>query len=156
MPATTSSPGRGATPRCLHLHPCVCKCCQLALPADSHAHLQEQPYGDYTQMYQAYAGYPAPQQPYHHQPAPHVGAKRAWQQSGPGQNPHELNRLITATHNPMQHLQLACDNADAFDAVNVATCLHRIAKNKPRDMAAVFAHPGYACILDLVGQHLRR
>ena len=53
-------------------------------------------------------------------------------------------------------LQLACDNAETFDAVNVATCLHRIAKNRPRDMQPVYAHPGYNLILTLVGRHLNR
>ena len=115
------------------------------------------PYGQYTQMYAPYLqqGYPQYQSE-NMPPRPHgqlSGVKRDWNS---GESPHELNRRITASYSPIEICQMGCDHHATFDAVNVATCLHRIAKHKPTSMQPIFSHPGYDLIVGLVGTHIRK
>ena len=117
------------------------------------------PYGQYTAAYAPHLQQGYPSRPHHENAAPRPppgqlsGVKRNWEA---GQSPHELNRRITASYSPVEILQLACEHSATFDAVNVATCLHRIAKHRPTNMQPVFSHPGYNCILSLVGTHIRK
>ena len=120
-----------------------------------------QGYGSYTPYMQqagSHQGYPAPLQAYQPNAAqpprgPHAGYKRPFEG---GLSPHDLNKRITTTYDPMAILQLVQDHGRSFDAVNVATCMHRIAKHKPSNMRAVFAHPGYTAILELISVNIRR
>lgn len=72
----------------------------------------------------------------------------------PGQaHPAEINKQITATTNVFTILQIACDQGDCFDTVNVATTLHRLAKNKPPQTQPILEHAGFRRILLLLDRH---
>ena len=117
----------------------------------------QSPYGQYTHLYTPYMQHGHPQYPSENHP-PRTpgqlsGVKRNWDS---GESPHELNRRITASYSPMEICQMACDHSATFDAVNVATCLHRIAKHRPTSMQQIVSHPGYNLIVGLVGTHIRK
>ena len=62
-----------------------------------------------------------------------------------------LNKQISATTNPMAVLDIAVAHHQSFDAVNVSTCLHRVAKHAmAADVPNVLQHPGFEILQEAV------
>ena len=62
----------------------------------------------------------------------------------------ELNNWLTSCRAAPPILDFVVRWGHAFDEVNAATALHRVAKCRPRDMRPVLAHPGWDMLLQAV------
>lgn len=103
----------------------------------------------------AYRAPPPGRAPYSQAPCRQDGPRSG---SGPRQpgapHPAEINKQITATTSCATILQIAVDQGKFFDAVNVATSLHRLAKNKPPQTQPVLEHAGFRHILMMTDSNL--
>jgi len=67
-----------------------------------------------------------------------------------GIHPAEINKRITSARESWQILDIVNTFGAEFDAVNVATALHRIAKQRPEDVARLVSNHGFKQLVMMV------
>ena len=67
-----------------------------------------------------------------------------------GIHPAEINKRITSARESWQILDIVNTFGAEFDAVNVATALHRIAKQRPEDVACLISSDGFKQLVMMV------
>ncbi|KAL0048903.1 hypothetical protein WJX82_001964 [Trebouxia sp. C0006] len=67
-----------------------------------------------------------------------------------GIHPAEINKRITSARESWQILDIVNTFGAEFDAVNVATALHRIAKQRPEDVARLVSSDGFKQLVMMV------
>lgn len=67
-----------------------------------------------------------------------------------GIHPAEINKRITAAKESWQILEIVNIFGAEFDAVNVATALHRIAKQRPEDVGRLISSDGFSQLVMMV------